>query len=161
MILDVMDHARRYEALNAGFAKAFAFLSRPDIKALPVGKYDIDGERVFATVSKGPGRRKGEARLEAHQKYVDIQFVLAGVEEMGWKPRALCVRPAGNYVPESDIQFFDDDVDTWFLVNPGAFAVFFPEDAHLPLIAAGEIHKVVVKVAAVDAGGSAGAFRPD
>ena len=35
----------------------------------------------------------------------------------------------------------------WLPVASGMFVVFFPEDAHLPLISPGLIHKVVVKVA--------------
>jgi len=36
MILDALENAHRYLALNKGFAKAFEFLLRPDLKELPV-----------------------------------------------------------------------------------------------------------------------------
>ncbi|NJD55400.1 MAG: DUF386 domain-containing protein, partial [Nitrospirae bacterium] len=45
-------------------------------------------------------------------------------------------------------QFFVDKPDAWLSVEAGAFAIFFPEDAHMPLISPGRIHKVVVKVLA-------------
>ena len=41
---------------------------------------------------------------------------------------------------------FTDQPTAWTAVGPGEFAIFFPEDAHLPLISDGELHKVVVKV---------------
>jgi YhcH/YjgK/YiaL family protein len=56
--------------------------------------------------------------------------------------------PAGTYDPGRDIEFFTDRPDVWIPVKPGQFVVFFPEDAHAPLVGAGEIHKIVVKVAA-------------
>ena len=58
MILDILENAHRYLVMNKGFEKAIEFLLRPDLKELPVGKYEIDGERVYAIVSNGPGRKK-------------------------------------------------------------------------------------------------------
>ena len=150
MILDVLENANRYLALNKGFAKAIEFLLRPDLKDLPVDKYEIDGERVYAMVSRSPGRKKEEAQLEAHEKYIDIQLVLAGTDEMGWKPRSSCRQPSGEYDQKRDVQFFADEPNTWFSIGSGAFAIFFPEDAHMPLISSGQIHKVVVKIAVAD-----------
>jgi YhcH/YjgK/YiaL family protein len=147
MILDVLENAHRYLALNKGFAEAIEFLMRPDLNELPVEKHGIDGERIYAMVSKGPGRKKEDALLETHEKYIDIQLVLAGTDDMGWKPRSLCKQPSGEYNQETDVQFFADEPDVRLSTERGAFVIFFPEDAHMPLISSGELHKVVVKVA--------------
>jgi biofilm protein TabA len=147
MILDVLENAHLYLALHEEFAKAFDFLLRPDLKKLPVGKYEIDSDRVYAIVSKEPGRKKEDALLETHEKYIDIQLILIGIDEMGWKPKSLCKKPAGKYDPKNDEQTFVDKPDAWISTKSGAFAIFFPEDAHMPLISSGQIHKVVVKVA--------------
>ena len=148
MILDVLENAHRYLALHNGFAKAFEFLMLSDLKELPVDKYEIDGERVYGIVSKDPGRKKEDALLETHEKYIDIQLVLAGTDDMGWKPKSSCKHPSAEYDQKTDIQFFTDEPDAWLSTESGAFAIFFPEDAHMPLISLGQIHKVVVKVAA-------------
>jgi len=151
MILDALKNARRYLALNKGFAGAMEFLLRPDLKELPIGRYEIDGDRVYAMVSKEPGRRREDALLETHERYIDIQLVLAGMDDMGWKPKSLCSQPSGEYDRRNDIQFFADEPDAWLSVRSGAFVVFFPEDAHMPLISSGQLHKIVVKVAAAPA----------
>ena len=148
MILDVLENAHRYLPLTNGFAKAFEFLMRSDLKELPVGRYEIDGERVYGIVSKDIGRKKEDALLETHEKYIDIQLVLAGTDDMGWKPKSSCKHPSEKYGQETDIQFFTDKPDAWLSTESGTFAIFFPEDAHMPLISSGQIHKVVVKVAA-------------
>ena len=148
MIIDTLENAHRYVALNPGFAGAMAFLARPDLKALPEGTYAIDGERVYATISREQGREKGEAPLEVHEKYIDIQLVLDGTDTMGWKPRAWCKEPTGDFDRAADIQFFAGEAAAWVPVESGAFAVFFPDDAHIPLVSPGRIHKVVVKVLA-------------
>jgi YhcH/YjgK/YiaL family protein len=147
MILDVLENAPRYMALNKGFAKAIEFILRPDLKELPVATYEIDGDRVYAMVAKDSGRRKEDALLETHEKYIDIQLVLAGTDDMGWKSKSSCKQPSGEYNDETDMQFFTDEPDAWIATKSGAFVIFFPEDAHLPLISSGQIHKVVVKVA--------------
>jgi biofilm protein TabA len=151
MILDVLENAHRYFTLNKGFAKAFEFLLRQSLKELPDEKYEIDNDRVYAIVSKGPGRKKEDAQLEAHEKYIDIQLVLAGTDTMGWKPRSSCKQLSGGYNQVKDIQFFVDEPDAWLSVISGVFAIFLPEDAHMPLISPDHLHKVVVKVA-VDQG---------
>jgi biofilm protein TabA len=149
MILDVLENGHRYLALKKGFAKAFEFLARPDLMELSVGKYEIDGERVYAMVSRDPGRKKEDALLEGHEKYIDIQLVLAGTDFMGWKPKSLCDRSKGEYDQKSDLQFFADEPDVWISTKSGAFVIFFPDDAHMPSISSGILHKVVVKVAVV------------
>ncbi|MFW2368491.1 MAG: YhcH/YjgK/YiaL family protein [Desulforhopalus sp.] len=146
MILDVLENAHRYFALNKRFAKAFDFLSRSDLGELPVDKYEIEEDRIFAIVAKEPGRKKGEALLEIHKKYIDIQMVLAGTDTMGWRPKSSCKEVSEQYDPITDLQFFGDEPDSWLAVKSGVFAIFFPEDAHLPLISSGKIHKVIVKV---------------
>jgi len=147
MILDVRDNAKLYLRLNRGFPSAFEFLVRQDLSELPDGRYEIDGERVYAMVSSSKGRSRADARLEAHDRYIDIQLVLAGTDEMGWKPRAACTMPYGDYDEPNDVRFFADEPDAWITAAAGAFVVFFPHDAHMPLISSGLVRKVVVKVA--------------
>ena len=147
MILDALENAHRYRTLHKGFPKAIEFLLRPDLNELPAGKYEIEGSRVYAMVAKDLGRRKEDALLEIHQKYIDIQLILAGTDEMGWKPSTSCKHPTGEYEKESDIRFFADRPEAWFPVERGFFVIFFPEDAHMPMISKEQLHKIVIKVA--------------
>jgi YhcH/YjgK/YiaL family protein len=147
MILDRIENAARYSSLNPGFAAAFKFLRQAGIENLKLGRHEIYGDRVYALVAKDKGRNKDEAKLEAHRKYIDIQFILSGTDEMGWKDLKSCGKASVAYVPEKDIEFFACKPDSWIAVGPRAFALFFPEDAHAPMIGGDMIHKVIVKVA--------------
>lgn len=147
MILDNLEKLSSYFFLNSNFKKAFDFLTRPDLKDLLPAKYEIDGEHVFAIIVNDFGQKKEEGLLEVHRRYIDIQFVLSGTDEMGWKPRKLCVRPTGDFDQENDAQFFKDDPDTWISVQPDSYAIFFPEDAHMAMFSPAKIHKVIIKVA--------------
>ncbi|MCE9615835.1 MAG: YhcH/YjgK/YiaL family protein [Lentisphaerae bacterium] len=146
MILDHLNQAPRFETVHPQFAAAFEFLRRPDLAALAPGRHAVDGDRVFALVQKGPGRARAQAPLESHRAYIDIQYVVAGDEEMGWRPTPGCLAPRQDHDQQKDIRFYDDAPASWFVVPPGSFVVFFPEDAHSPSVGAGIIHKIVMKV---------------
>jgi len=147
MILDTLKNFRAYYCLNRGFEKAFGFLSRADLEDLPADKYEIEGEKIFAIIVNDFGEKKEEGLLEVHRKYVDIQFVLSGTDEMAWKPKSLCLSPIADYDEKNDAQNFHDKPDTWISVHPNSYVIFFPEDAHMAMVSSGIIHKVIVKVA--------------
>ena len=107
----------------------------------------MQGEQIFAIVEACPGRTREEAKLECHRRYIDIQLVLEGVDEMGWRPLADCVLPRTDYNVARDIRFFDDAPVSWIATPAGSFCLFFPDDAHAPLVSTGFIRKVVVKIA--------------
>jgi len=146
IIVDQIANAEKYFGLHPGFEKAFAFLRRSDLVQLPVGRYEIDGDRLFCKIQKGPGRNRTEARLEGHRRYIDIQYVIAGTDEMGWKPSSACKDVEIPYDSSRDVMYFKDKPERWIKVSSGSFSIFFPKDAHAPFVSEGEIHKAVIKV---------------
>ena len=147
MILARLEDARRYEPLHPLFAKGLEFLRSPDLKELPDGKHEIDGERLFAVIWRGLGKGQADAVLEWHRQYIDIQYVISGIDQIGWLATRLCRREKQAYDAEADLQFFSDRPATWITVNGGTFTILYPEDAHAPLATTGPIHKVVLKIA--------------
>ncbi len=147
MILEPLERAGNYYGAHPAFKKAFEFLQQEDLAEKPSGRYELDGDRVFCMISRDIGKKKKDARLEAHRKYIDIQYVIAGEEQYGWKPFDRCSGIEQAYDAGRDIMFFNDAPTTWTPVPPGSFAIFFPEeDAHAPMVGTGMIHKVVIKV---------------
>ena len=151
MIFSSILQCDRYAALHPLFKRAFDYISNTDLYSLASGSYRIVGDDLVAIVEHVSGRAREMARLEAHRKYIDIQLVLDGDEAMGWKPLADCHNPVSEHSEEKDIRFFHDAPASWIAVPPDHFCIFFPEDAHAPLVGAGEIRKVIFKVA-VDTG---------
>jgi YhcH/YjgK/YiaL family protein len=147
MIFDTLANADRYATLHLRFARAFEFLRTTDLNALGPGRYPIEGEDLFAIVETAPGRRRDKAKLECHRKYIDIQYVLDGMDEMGWRPLLDCREPVSDFNATKDIQFFRDVPASWIATPPGVFCIFFPQDAHAPLISDGQIRKVILKIA--------------
>jgi YhcH/YjgK/YiaL family protein len=147
MIIDKLENSSKYFGMNPNFNKAFTFLLQSDLKKMESGKYEIDGDKVYAAASSKHGKDKDEAKLEIHKKYIDIQYLIEGSEAMGWKYTKDCVKPIGEFNSEKDILFYDDKPEVWFNLVPGTFAIFFPDDAHAPMISNENVHKIVVKAA--------------
>jgi biofilm protein TabA len=133
--------------LNPLFAKAFDFINQNDVATLENGVIQIeDGLKVIVSTANGKTAEASLAKFECHDKNIDIQVCVKGLETIAWKPREKCVTPNGDYNPEKDVRFFNDAPDMYFQLTDGQFAIFFPEDVHAPMIGEGEIKKLVFKV---------------
>ncbi len=146
MIFDTLDNYVRYATLGENFPAGFKFLLENDLTALPLGRIDIDGANLFALVQEYTTRPVGQVVWEAHRNYIDIQYVVSGQERMGFAN--LGTMQLGEYVPEKDFQPMTgsgNHVDAF----AGSFAIFFPQDGHMPglLINSPEaVRKVVLKL---------------
>lgn len=143
MILDNLSAAGQYASMHPLFEKAFNFLN--SAANLVDGRYEIQGEDLFATIVSAPMRDEKEASLEAHDNYIDIQLSLSGGETFGWAPREICV-PKGAFDKGSDIGFYSNVAQTLIRLEEDQFLIFFPSDAHAPLIGEGVTRKVIMKV---------------
>ncbi|MFA5851582.1 MAG: YhcH/YjgK/YiaL family protein, partial [Spirochaetales bacterium] len=129
---------------------AIDYLQKTDFKALANGSHQVDGERVLANVMTYETKRPEEGKFEAHRKYIDIQVVLEGEERCCCTPLSLTTE-LGPYDTGKDIGFLVGPRQTTMQLNPDNFAVFFPQDAHMPSLSldkARTVRKVVMKVAA-------------
>lgn len=147
MIFSHLSQAERYSTLHPLFAQVFDFMRNTDLFALAPGRYHLDGEDLIAIVEQVAGRTREMAKLEAHRRYIDLQLVLEGDDEMGWKPLADCYNPIGEHSQEKDILFFQDAPVAWLATPPEHFCIFFPEDAHAPLVSDHPIRKIIFKIA--------------
>lgn len=147
MIIDTLNNANRYNDLHPLFAKAFEYISQKDLIHLEDGKFDI-AEGLKLIVSNGIGMTKEASleKFECHDKYIDIQICVNGLETIAWKPRGKCKITNGGYDLDRDRRFFNDEPDMFFELTTNQFAIFFPEDVHAPMIGNGEIKKLVFKV---------------
>ncbi|MBP7275320.1 MAG: YhcH/YjgK/YiaL family protein [Kiritimatiellae bacterium] len=116
-----------------------------DWSTITDGRHDL-AEGVYLLVSRPTGRGPSGARLEVHDRYIDVQFALEGRDGVGWKNRSDCRHPAPPEPPENDIAFFDDKPIAWAPLEGDTAGVFWPGDAHAPLGGEGIMRKAVYKV---------------
>ncbi|HET6426472.1 MAG TPA: YhcH/YjgK/YiaL family protein [Planctomycetaceae bacterium] len=148
MILEALSRADRCAALSPGIAAALRYLQSVDLTALPDGKVEIDGPRLIANVARYQTKRPDQAVWESHRKYIDVQYVVTGVERIGYVPLENAPPVQSPYNDAKDVIFYEPGCDS-FTLRAGQFAVFYPEDIHAPSLADGEpspVLKVVMKV---------------
>jgi YhcH/YjgK/YiaL family protein len=148
MIVDSLKHAEKYLAISPRLSAALKFLQTADVATLPTGKHVIDGDDVYALVMDYQSKPISEGFLEAHRKYIDVQYVASGVERIGYVDLAKTV--PGEYDEAKDF-LKAEGTASMVVIDAGTFAVFFPHDAHMPCIAVDQptaVRKVVVKVRA-------------
>jgi len=148
MILDDLNNISKYVHVHPRFEKAFAYLTSTEVEYLQPGKYELDGDHIYAMVvnDNGVAMLDSTSEFECHNTYIDIQYVFGGLETVGYKSRLTCVEPRGEYDAKKDVLFYEDAPDFFFKLFPGQFGIYFPDDVHAPMIGEGKIRKVVMKI---------------
>lgn len=147
MILDSLNNRALYYGISPRMQKAFEWIVSTDWTSLEAGTHELDGKAIFANVMDVDLKRKPDAKLEIHDRYIDIQVLISGEEEtFGWSERRDLKRPLGPFDAQKDIQFFDDEPQTCYTLRPGQFTVLLPDDGHAPMIGEGRVRKIIVKV---------------
>ena len=147
MIIEKIENANIYKNFGERITKAFDYIKSTDLKNLQPGKYEIEGKNIFAMISEYQTKTESEGKLEAHRKYLDVQYVIDGEELMGYAPFGIQTI-SEPYKEENDIIFYKGE-KSFTKVEEGMFAIFFPTDVHMPGISTGKVSKVkklVIKV---------------
>ncbi len=162
MLLDTLDHGTLYSLGTTWTAVFYEAQALAELgAALTEGEYSLAGgpEHGGATASVNVYDTKIEGRYESHRVMADIQIVLDGEEECRVlsvepeRPGAPALTPEAPYDAARDIVFYREKPEAAARVRlrPGLFALFLPQDAHMPALAVstpGRVKKLVVKVPA-------------
>ena len=147
MIIDRIGNAHLYYTVNAKFKRAFDYIHQIDADTIPAGKYEIDGENMYALVQQYNTKLKEQGLWEAHRRYIDLQYIVQGAEGIGYANLSHLTQ--GAYDPGKDFLPLHGDGDL-FTLHSGSFVLLLPEDAHMPGMAIGSpapVKKIVIKIA--------------
>lgn len=121
--------------------RALEIIEGLDWETVECGTYVVDDE-LYYMVQEYDTKYPHEARYEAHQKYVDIQYIIKGEERMEFAD-ADKLKVDEPYNSEKDVAFLKEPkVIDAFVVSEGDYRIFYPEDAHRPGLCVGEPSKV-------------------
>ncbi|MFV0378046.1 MAG: YhcH/YjgK/YiaL family protein [Mangrovibacterium sp.] len=146
--VDVGEFYKQYHAKPGLWRAVFEFMKQ-DLFELEVGKYQLIEEEAFVMISEYDTKEPENAKWEAHKKFIDLQYVIAGEEQMGILPLVQAVNSL-EYNEQKDVIFYGDNSGQLHLATPEAFFLFFPSDVHRPCIKVGEsapVKKLVAKIA--------------
>lgn len=147
MIYDKLDHIETYKGISEDLYLGLEFLKNatPEIEN---GVHELN-PRVKAIVSEYETKKVIENGFEAHKKFMDIQYVLRGAEKV-------CCLPIDQlqittpYKEDNDAALYLANTSPLEMtIGEGFFAVFYPQDGHMPCLSFDEpqrVKKVVVKV---------------
>ena len=147
MIIDKIENASLYSGINPRFTMAFDYLKNTDLVNVASGKYELDGDHIFALVQEYDTKSEEEALMESHYKYIDIQYIIEGKELMGLVTKTDHIATLVDL--EKDYANYDEENYSFMLFEEGMFGVYFPDDIHLPCIQLDEparVKKVVIKI---------------
>lgn len=152
MILTSLQDSAAYHGIHPHLSRAVEFLRslRGDE---PCGRIDLHGDEAFAllqTYSTKP--RDADTRLEAHRRYIDVQYVLRGSETLLWCPLHTLGSASQPHDETRDFALWMPSAPTTAcLLQAGLMAVLHPWDAHAPGLqddsGCQEVFKVVIKLA--------------
>ena len=149
MIYDTLNNIAFYKGLSPDIYEGLMFLQQvnPDIA---VGTYQLT-PNVKAIVSEYTTKEVNENGYEAHHQNIDIQYLLQGKEKIACLPLEELYETK-PYNEEADAAFYNavsDHAPSSFDLHSGYFAIFYPQDGHMPCLCISKpeaVKKVVVKV---------------
>ena len=138
MIFAKLNSEGNYTVYPTAVRKVIDFIKKNDIMQLPLGRHEIDGDRLFLNIMEMTTHDFAGSHPEIHKEYADFFYWPEGGEKIGvsaytgkeeiWEAR-----------PQDDISFLASVENESFLIaKEGFFAVFFPWDAHRPALMLGE-----------------------
>jgi len=149
--IDTTTFKKQYEANPKTWDKAFVFLTdTAKLKTIAPGQYAVDGDNAYAKISIGPSKPSQDVKWESHIKYIDLQYVISGAEQIEVANiSALTLTEA--YSVSTDAAHYSGTGEM-YLADPAVFFLFFSTDAHRPGIQVnGPVieKKLVIKIAYV------------
>ena len=137
------------------FQKALDFLSSSNLDDIfsqvtidnPV-EVKIDQDNIFAICQTYETKDIGLAKMEGHKKYIDIQYIHKGVEQILFSPINRIVKE-DDYDSERDLHFPKVADFSSLRLTAGMGCILYPEDLHAPCIsvdAPSIVEKIVIKV---------------
>lgn len=147
MIIDRIENSGLYLNLGNRIARAFKYLNSTDLSKIKPGKHEVEDDNIYAIVNEYKTKDAKDCKLEAHRKFIDIQYIYSGIELIG-VASLMNQTPVEEYDESRDCVFFNEET-SFIKMAAGMFAIFFPDDMHMPGIKAdsvSDVKKVVVKV---------------
>ncbi len=147
MIVDNIKHYELYESVHPLFKQAFEFLTSHNFESLEPGTTVLEKDCLLAHVQVYDSRDEADCLYEAHENFIDIQYVVSGTEQIGYAPLEN-TEIVQAYDAKNDILFGKAKGD-FVKLNASDFMILFPQDAHMPGIKVDHsmpMKKVVVKI---------------
>lgn len=145
MIIDKIDNIKTYQCM---FPEVVRFLEHTDINTIGVGKHEIS-KQCFALVNEYKTIKSDKFIAENHRQYIDFQLIVQGVETIAIA-QIENLQLHKEYDNENDYELYIGE-GSKVVLKQNQFAVFFPAEAHQPMLSTENetnVRKIVFKIKA-------------
>jgi len=147
MIFDELENLAYYKGIHNHLDCAIDYLLTHDLSNYELGRYEINGDKVFFFVQENELNQEENDGFEFHHRYLDLHFLLEGHEiiQYGTKVKKI----SKPYDKKKDIGFVTCEQLYPLYLDKQNFAAFLPNEPHQPnrFAAKGDkVKKCVVKV---------------
>lgn len=125
MIIDKLENLNFYQKMLPHLAEGLKALAALD--SYEEGTYEFDGG--FFKIQKGTTLPMAEGTFEAHRRYIDVQVLLEGSEDIAWAEIA-DLTPTTAYDSEKDITRYTGATTQTMHIATGMCYVAFQKDGH-------------------------------
>ena len=150
MIYDEISNAKLYSGLNQGIDMMLKEMQKFEADNYPEGRISMDGDNLFMLFGNYETHSPEGALTEAHQKYIDVMYMVEGAETIYVKPVERMQNVTKSYDASIDALLGETDSDASPIrLESGCFIVLFPRDAHAPACYAdgpASVKKIIGKV---------------
>lgn len=147
MIVDKIEKLKLYKEIPS---EVVQFLSELDINNIKLGKHVLS-DCIYVNIEEYNTKNIEVASFESHDKYIDIQLLLKGSENIYYASRDnLSVKVP--YDETKDIAFYSDSIQGYPCIKLDGtnFMMIYPHEAHAPQVSINGLTqkglKVVVKI---------------
>jgi biofilm protein TabA len=126
---DYVKFSTQYHKDKAMWEKIFKFMKENDLVNMPAGRYPIDGDRCFVNVTDAKTKSPDVVQIEAHKKYIDLQYMATNAELMGLISTANAkeIKP---YNEKKDVVNYSGDKVKFYTLSGKTFFLLFPGELH-------------------------------
>lgn len=133
MIVDTIENAKQYRGIHPGIDRILEAVRTYTPDNYPVGRVYLDSEKLYMNLEEYETHARMDGMAEAHQKCIDVMYIVEGAETVYVKPTARLWNIVKEYDPGKDILLAGIDEDASPIrLEEGSFLVLFPQDAHGP-----------------------------
>lgn len=125
MIIDNIKNINMYEVIVPGISEAFAQIQ--GTQSLEDKRYEL--ENGYFMVQSGETKPIQNGTFESHRRYIDVQILLEGHEELAWND-ITNLHEAVPYDEAKDVVRWDGEKEHTILISKGMFYIMFPNDGH-------------------------------
>lgn len=150
IIGSVVNYERERAAFHPLLQKCIKYLRDTDFSTMTPGRYELDGDKVFVLVQNYFTEPSEIRKAESHERYIDIQYVARGEENMGFALVSGEAQIEEDLLLEKDIAFYGQiENQNELILSQGVYVILFPWDIHQPACISKRpsfVTKIIIKI---------------